>query len=251
AAKNNLQVAKMQKKLPISKIPPELNKQPETPVSHKKNINPPNQPVINKMAVKTELEPKIKSLTASKSGYANKKKNSFTVKKNLESISLPDDQFIDLDRKRDEMIDMENKKNKEVKGIYGWGVLNDYKNPDLAHRILGGIPFAIDDGEKRYYRIYPDEQLVQPAIAVSAYGTTGIEANDPSLRLIVKKAIKKGRIKTNPYNLSYFYLFSIHTESYIQAKVVNAFEWFIQSSKFNEKDSKIFREKAKLRIGVW
>ena len=244
--KIDLNEPKKLKSLPISKITPELSQNPE---AHEENIKPSHQSVNNKMAVTTE--PELKTQTGSKSGYDSNKKNSSSVQKNLETISIPDEQFIDLDRKRDEMIDMATKKNKEVKGIYGWGVLNDYENPDLAHRILGGIPFAIDNTEKRYYRIYPDKKLVQPAIAVKAYGTTGIEANDKTLSLIVKKAIKKGHINTNPYRLSYFYLFSINTESYIQAKVVNAFEWFIQCSKFNEKDSKNFRENARLRIGVW
>jgi len=167
------------------------------------------------------------------------------------TVSLSNASFVELDQHRDQIIKDAQYFNKEVEGKYGWGILSDYENPDDAHQLLGGIPFAIDEKEKRYFRIYIDENKVQSAMGISAYGTTGVDANDPDLNKIVRKAVQSGNIIANTNQLSYFYLFSLDTERYIISKVISAFEWYIAKNKMDEKQSLNFRQEARLRIAVW
>jgi len=122
------------------------------------------------------------------------------------------------------------------------------ENPDLAHRILGGIPFAIDSIQKKYYRINIEEKNVQPAFAVSAFGPTGVEANDPILFKLMQKGYQKGVVTEPPDQLHFYYLFSLNTEHYIRAKIYYAFEWFISNATFKILDPDNFRKSARLRI---
>jgi len=186
-----------------------------------------------------------------KNGFSKRKKvKQSSNKKGVQTISMSDAQFLSLDIKRDELIE-NSKQGRKKEGLYGWGILSDYKNPDIAHRLLGGIPFAIDVSAKQYYKINLLEKSAQPAFAMSAYGATGVEANDPQLPHIVKQAFHQGTVKKTPQQLSYFYLFSLDTETYINSKVVNAFEWYLTNVKNNAIEPESFREKARLRIGVW
>ena len=174
-----------------------------------------------------------------------------TMPKTPETIALSEESFVDLDLYRDKIIEDARYFDKEVEGKYGWGVLGDYEDPDYAHILLGGVPFAIDAKEKRYFRIYISESKVQPAMGISAYGTTGVDANDPILPYIVKNAVKNGSIVTNLDHLSYYYLFSLDIERYIISKVMSAFEWYIIQFQMNNQKALDFRQKARLRIAVW
>ena len=178
-------------------------------------------------------------------------KSTSTIPKTPGSIALSEESFVDLDLYRDKIIEDAQYFDKDVEGKYGWGVLGDYEDPDYAHRLLGGVPFAIDAKEKRYFRIFVTENKVQPAMGISAYGTTGVDANDPILPYIIKNAIRNGSIVTNPNQLAYYYLFSLDTESYIISKVINAFEWYIAQLQMDGKKALDFRQKARLRLGVW
>jgi len=193
----------------------------------------------------------IKTPLDSKTDIGESKIIKGSNKKAVENVSMTNKDFISLDLTRDMIIEEFVSSGKEIKGKYGWGILSDYENPDLAHRLLGGIPFAIYEAGKEYYRIYLEENRVQPAIALSAYGTTGIAAYDNKLRLLVVQAVKKGHVTTSPNLLKYYYLFSVNTEIYIRAKVVKAFEWYISKLNYNASSANSFRQEARLRIGVW
>jgi len=178
-------------------------------------------------------------------------KESSSSERKLKTITLSNAAFLSLDRERDELIKKTKKSSKKHEGMYGWGILNDYEHPDKAHQILGGIPFAIDRKQKNYYRINLKEKNVQPAFGISAYGTTGVEANDSQLLIIIKKAFKQGIVKIPPGQLDFYYLFSLSTEQYIHIKIVNAFEWFLSNAKHDYSDTNLFRKKARLRVGIW
>jgi hypothetical protein len=187
----------------------------------------------------------------SKSGLSERKNSHKpSNQKGVQTISLSDTQFFKLDIKRDEVIENSRQSNKK-EGLYGWGILSDYKNPDFAHRVLGGIPFAINTTAKQYYKINLSESSIQPAFAMSSYGATGVEANDPQLHNIAQKGFQQGVVKIPHQQLSYYYLFSLDTETYINSKVVNAFEWYLENMNKKAIDSEHFRKEARLRIGVW
>jgi len=236
------------KKQPAKKqIAPEQDLRSPTKAfsAKKESLSQPAPPKMNRNARLSNDNQKTTHLSMTS------KKLASDITKTPGTIALSDESFIDLDMNRDRIIEDARYFDKEVEGKYGWGVLGDYDDPDYAHRLLGGVPFAIDSKEKRYFRIFIAENKVQPAMGISAYGTTGVDANDSILPYIVKSAVRKGAIVANVNRLSYYYLFSLDTERYIIAKVINAFEWYIARLKMDSKKTLDFQKNARLRIAVY
>ena len=169
----------------------------------------------------------------------------------LDVISLSNEEFVAIDNVRNKIKKHAESFQKEMDGLYGWGLVGEYKNPDMAVRTLGGIPFAIDEAGQRYYRISLSERQVRLTMIKSAYSATGIEAHDPKLSDLVKRAVQEEQVLVSPNSLSYYYLFSTNTERYIMGKVIRAFEWFINKSGFDGEKADEFRKNARLRLGVW
>lgn len=163
-------------------------------------------------------------------------------------INVSDQVFIELDKQRDQ----NSEKHETSDGLYGWGLVGKYEKPDLAVRILGGVPFAIDNSSPFYYRIYPASGQVKTNTVVdSAYSTVGIDAHDPKLRSCIRKAVQSNIVSVNPDRLKYYYLLSKSTEQYLLNRVVHAFEWYIQYSKLDEQKAENFRKAARLRLDIW
>ena len=190
--------------------------------------------------------PKTNYISKDRQSTFKKKK----VVKEFETIQLNDKKFVEIDIDRDNIIQSYKSMN-DKEGLYGWGIVTEYENPDIAHQLLGGFPFAIDHESNTYYRIYTKNQQIQPLINISAYGTTGIDAHDPLLRKIAQKGIKDGNISSYFSKLKFYFLFLKDTEAYINGKVYQIFEWYIKNQGFSAKNSDTFRKKARLRLGVW
>jgi hypothetical protein len=170
-------------------------------------------------------------------------------KQEIEVLNLSEIDFVAIDRLHDRLKAFADSSQKS--GKFGWGLVGDYKDPDLAVRTLGGIPFAINTSGQRYYRIFISDRKVRPIVSAASYSVIGVEAHDSELERLFKEAVRKGQITDSIDKLSYHYLFTANTENYILGKVINAFEWFITKSDYSEEQADEFRKKARLRLAVW
>ena len=219
---------------------PATNKPDEQPVSQQQGSKQQatNENSSDEHDKKTEI--------STKSDTKNKNIAKSAVPK---TVTLSEAKFIALDNIQSDIIN--SVKNAGEQDAYGWGLLGKYKNPDDGVKILGGVPFAINSSDKRYYRIVTEEKQVRPVILLSAYSTIGIETQDTVLPRIVKNAIRDGSIVERHARLSYHYLFRTDTEKYLTGKVNKAFEWYINKSGLSSEKADEFRGNARVRLEVY
>ncbi len=161
---------------------------------------------------------------------------------------LDEEMFRELDRERDKLT--VNAPARED-GMYSWGVVSDYRDPDLPHRVLGGTPFAIDPSGPYYYRIDLENGTIKAlAAADAAWSTVGVDAHDRRLKRILRDGVRSGRIAGAPRTIAFQYLFPRTTEAYLLNKVRTTFEWMIMHKKMPPAEAEDFRKTAGLRVDV-
>ena len=138
----------------------------------------------------------------------------------------------------------------EEKGWYGWGILEEYADPDQPVELLGGVLTA----KYRYggfYRLSANPSAVRKVFNVSAaFGTLGIRAHDPEKKAFLERAILAGSLPGRVEDYELWYLFPKREALYIQNKVVKAFECAIAQLGLSGPEADEFRQKARLRFEV-
>ena len=135
-----------------------------------------------------------------------------------------------------------------AEGRYGWGVLAEYADPDLAARALGGVAVALAGG--RFYRLVErgGKVSVQPIhSAGAAYGAIGLEARDSALKRRLSEAVSDGRLSGTVGDYGLWYLFPRRQAGRLQRKVATAFECQIKSEGLENEATEAFRREARLR----
>ncbi len=137
-------------------------------------------------------------------------------------------------------------------GLFAWGLLSDYKNPDTAIRTLGGIPFAIDHRKRQFYKIHVVQVAVRQLPLGNSYSNIGIESTNPApLMRITRKAYQDGWLPVAHDKLSYVFMFTKDRESYVSGKVAAAFEWSIKNMNLSGEQADSFRASQRLCVEVF
>lgn len=108
---------------------------------------------------------------------------------------------------------------------YGWGVLNEYINPDQAAQLLGGVLVLKSDG--RYYRAQQlsGQWSFRPVAHLGrAYGSIGLAVNDARL----KRHMESGIRASNNANIrdvdGLWYMFPRERSSSYQQQILTTFQ---------------------------
>ena len=171
-----------------------------------------------------------------------------TSPKGPRSSEVDEEAFSRMDRLKDAIASEETRiSGEEQDGSYGWGVLNEYSDPDRAARLLGGVPFA-KDRHGNFFRIDLDKGEVVPvANVLSGYGAIGLRATDPGVLSLFRRAVNSGMVKGPADSYTFWYLFNKRDASYLRVKTVRAFECYISTAGLSGDEAGEFRKRARLR----
>ena len=171
----------------------------------------------------------------------------------IEERSIDEEEFVALEQAQgriDERTDAQRRRQEED-GWYGWGVLNEYADPDRATRLLGGVPVVRTGDRFHTVREQSGRIRVRPIGNVSAaYGAVGLQAHDPALKQHVRRAIASGLLLGRESDHQLLHLFPRREAAHLGNKVVKVFECHLRESGLSGEAADRFREQAKLRGAV-
>ena len=171
----------------------------------------------------------------------------------IEERLIEDEEFVALEQAQgriDERTDAQRRRQEED-GWYGWGVLNEYADPDRAARLLGGTPVVRTGDRFHTVREQSGQIRVRPIGNVSAaYGAVGLRAHDPAFKQRVRRAIASGLLLGRESDHELLHLFPRREAAHLGNKVVQVFECHLRESGLSGEAADRFREQAKLRGAV-
>lgn len=171
----------------------------------------------------------------------------------IEERLIAEEEFVALEQAQgliDERTDAQRRRQEED-GWYGWGVLNEYADPDRAARLLGGVPVVRAGDRFHTVRERAGQIRVRPIANVSAaYGAVGLRAHDAALRQRVRRAIASGLLLGREADHELLHLFPRREAAHLGNKVVKVFECHVRESGLRGEAVERFRKQAKLRGAV-
>lgn len=171
----------------------------------------------------------------------------------IEERLIAEEEFVVLEQAQgliDERTDAQRRRQEED-GWYGWGVLNEYADPDRAARLLGGVPVVRAGNRFHTVRERAGQIRVRPIANVSAaYGAVGLRAHDAALRERVRRAIASGLLLGREADHELLHLFPRREAAHLGNKVVKVFECHVRESGLRGEAAERFRKQAKLRGAV-
>ena len=171
----------------------------------------------------------------------------------IEERLIAEEEFVALEQAQgriDERTDAQRRRQEED-GWYGWGVLNEYADPDRAARLLGGVPVVRAGGRFHTVRERAGQLRVRPIGNVSAaYGAVGLRAHDAALKRLVRRAIASGLLLGRESDHELLHLFPRREAAHLGNKVVKVFECHLRESGLRGEAAERFRKQAKLRGAV-
>ena len=171
----------------------------------------------------------------------------------IEERLIAEEEFVALEQAQgriDERTDAQ-RRHQEEDGWYGWGVLNEYADPDRAARLLGGVPVVRAGGRFHTMRERAGQIRVRPIGNVSAaYGAVGLRAHDPALKQLMRRAIASGLLLGREADHELLHLFPRQEAAHLGNKVVKVFECHLRESGLRGEAADRFRKQAKLRGAV-
>ena len=171
----------------------------------------------------------------------------------IEERLIAEEEFVALEQAQgriDERTDAQRRRQEED-GWYGWGVLNEYADPDRAARLLGGVPVVRAGGRFHTVRERAGQLRVRPIGNVSAaYGAVGLRAHDAALKRRVRRAIASGLLLGRESDHELLHLFPRREAAHLGNKVVKVFECHLRESGLRGEAAERFRKQAKLRGAV-
>lgn len=139
----------------------------------------------------------------------------------------------------------ETQRSAQAQGAYGWGIQEQRVDPDRGARELGGVLFALRDGD--VYRL-DAKGNAQPVSAVTrAYGAIGLAASGADAVARLNRALRNGDLRGSSGDYRLWFLFQSADAINLQNQVVATFE--CQRSHAAETDEDFIRQ-ARLRGGV-
>ena len=171
----------------------------------------------------------------------------------IEERLIAEEEFVALEQAQgliDERTDAQRRRQEED-GWYGWGVLNEYADPDRAARLLGGVPVVRAGDHFHTVRERAGRIRVRPIANVSAaYGAIGLRAHDAALEQLVRRALASGLLLGREADHEFLHLFPRREAAHLGNKVVKVFECHVRESGLRGEAAERFRKQAKLRGAV-
>ena len=171
----------------------------------------------------------------------------------IEQRLIADEHFVALEQaqgRTDERTDAQRQR-QERDGWYGWGVLNEYADPDRAARLLGGVAMVRTGGRFLTLREHAGRVQVRPLVNVSAaYGAVALRAQDAALAQHLRRALNAGLLLGREADHELWYLFPRREAAHIGNKVVQVFECHLRARGLRGEAADRFRAQAKLRGAV-
>ena len=171
----------------------------------------------------------------------------------IEERLIADDLFVAIEQAQgriDERTDAQRRR-QERDGWYGWGVLNEYADPDRAARLLGGVPVVQTGDRFHTLRERAGQISVRLLVDVSAaYGANALEAHDVALKQRVRRAIATGQLVGRESDHKLWHLFPRREAAHLSNKVVKVFECHLREAGLSGEAADRFRGQARLRGAV-
>ncbi|MES9902647.1 MAG: hypothetical protein ABW168_08180 [Sedimenticola sp.] len=132
-------------------------------------------------------------------------------------------------------------------GGYGWGVLDEYADPDRASRVLGG--HEIIQVGSRFFRLTPSRIRTLSHVK-GIYGLNeGLKVLGRNLWHRAERALQQGELGHSTDNIQLWYLFLEQEARHLKGRVVATFECQIREQAIA--DTEVFRKTARLRNAVY
>lgn len=180
--------------------------------------------------------------------------SSFLSARQLREIPVSDALFMNMEMAQgavDERTDTE--RNRQAQGYYGWGILEDYADPDRPVEVLGGVLVAKDrrTGDL-YFLSMPFSAAAVRRISdpAASFGPLGIKAHASQKRRMLEEAVEDGFVSGPPEEYELWFLFPRQEALYIQNKVVRSYECAIKEMGLPPDEAEAFRKGARLRLEV-
>lgn len=180
--------------------------------------------------------------------------SSFPSARQLQEIPVSDALFVSMEKAQgavDERTDAE--RTRQAQGCYGWGILEDYADPDRPVEVLGGVLVVKDrrTGDLYFLSMPFSAAAVRRISDPSAsFGPLGIKAHASQKRRLLEEATEDGFLSGPPEEYELWFFFPRQEALYIQNKVVRSFECAIKEMGLPPEQVEAFRKEARLRFEV-